>query len=244
MEELTKSEERVSLVKAVVSSGEVLLPFEQELEAIKILIKSESLPKDCKTPEQVYMKWAYGAELGFKKVQSLHWLTNISGTITANAKGVGQLLKLHDYTFKIKKDAEFIYGFRDKEVLSPRPLTAGELVPRLSISKEEWEGFSADTQLLIKTPKDRVTTLEYGLCYKEGGIVKTEWIGEISYYWSDALEAKLSEKDTYKNYPKRMMIHRCKTSLASMLGILTCPETEEYAVARGIEDTDYTVIPD
>ena len=169
------------------------------------------------------MKMAYGRELGFTPVQSLHLLTMIQGTQTVNAKGVAMLFKLHNYTFRLIHNADYIYAdeFRTLDT-DPEKLKFKQ------------------SQLLA--PKDRITKIEYGIKFGN----RVEWLGFHEYFWSDVEMAKLNEKDTYKQYPKTMMLHRCKVELSKLLGILTAPETEEMAMVHNIDsdvvDGEVTVI--
>ena len=254
--------------KEVMQSGySNLIKFEDYKDYINSIIKSGALPSDCKTAEQVFTKISYGAELGFKPHQSLHFITQINGTNTVNAKGVGELYRLHKYQFKLIRNAEYIYSYNGKEIYSPRLLPLYDLLPLLNISKEDFSSFPEPKKAAVGNPVDRVTTIEY---WKEGETfenykntifnevinkLKTEISSETlfnilqeikpiknsthSYYWSMAVKAELTEKDTYKKYPADMMLHRCKVSLSKVLGILTQPETEEVS---NYENVAYQII--
>lgn len=215
---------------------------------IETLVKSGSLPQDCKTSEAVYMKMAYGKELGFSPVQSLHLLTMISGTQTVNAKGVAMLFKLHNYTFRLIHNADYIYSGNGKTIYSGRPLISSEVVANLGMTPDEFRKLDDNPELnkqkqaLITTPKDRITKIEYGLVTNK----RVEWLGFHEYFWSDVKLAGLDTKDTYQKYPKIMMLHRCKTELSKVLGILTAPESEEMAMVYNMDtqivDGEVTVI--
>jgi len=185
------------------------------------------------------MKMAYGRELGFTPVQSLHLLTMISGTQSVNAKGVGMLFKLHNYTFRLIHNADYIYAGNGKTHYSGRKLTPTEIVAALGLTPEEFRNLDANPEInkqkqnFLTTPKDRITKIEYGI--KHGN--RVEWLGFHEYFWSDVEMAGLHDKETYKKYPKTMMLHRCKVELSKLLGILTAPESEELAMVYNI-DTD------
>lgn len=191
---------------------------------------------------------AYGRELGFTPVQSLHLLTMIQGTQTVNAKGVAMLFKLHNYTFKLIHNADYIYAGNGKTYYSGRKLTPTEIVTALGMTADEFRTLDTDPEKLkfkqsqLLAPKDRITKIEYGI--KLGN--RVEWLGFHEYFWSDVEMANLHEKDTYKQYPKTMMLHRCKVELSKLLGILTAPETEEMAMVHNIDsdvvDGEVTVI--
>lgn len=230
------------------SANTGILKFSDLKEDIEVLVKSGSLPKDCSTPEAAYMKMAYGRELGFTPVQSLHLLTMIQGTQTVNAKGVSRLFALHNYTFRLIHNADYIYAGNGKTHYSGRKLTSPEIVAALGLTPEEFRTLDADPeknklkQGILTSPKDRITKIEYGIKHSH----KVEWLGFHEYYWSDVEMAKLHEKDTYKFYPKTMMLHRCKVELSKLLGILTAPETEEMAMVHNIDsnvvDGEVTII--
>lgn len=246
-----------------------LLKFDDYKEYIANIIASESLPKDCKTPEAVFTKIAYGAELGFNPHQALHYLTLINGTNTVNAKGVGHLFKLHGYEFKCIKNADFIYSYGGKTIYSPRTLPLFDLLPLLEISKEDYNTFPDAKKILVANPVDRITTIEYWKKEKQLEIIKNSILKEVinklkplvsaeilfsvlneikttedlnthSYYWSWAIQAGLIEKETYTKYPQDMMLHRCKVGLSKVLGILTQPETEEISRIHDIPYTEYS----
>lgn len=220
----------------------VVKSFEEEKANIEVLIKSSALPKDCSTPEQVYMKWQYGSELGMKKMEALHYLTLISGTQTVNAKGVGFLCKANRLTFKIVKNFEYIYAFDGKEIRAPRKLTPNEAVYGLGLTRDDYNALDKIKQDLIVVARDIEMSMDYGWIEDINKPWLVKWENNpYSFFWSD-LPKDLQEKDTYTKYPKRMMIHRCKTAIASMLGILTAPESHEFAMANKIEDIEFEVM--
>jgi hypothetical protein len=218
------------------NSGKGLLSFEALKGNIETLIKSGSLPADCKTQEAVYMKMSYGAELGFKPVESLHLLTMISGTQTVNAKGISRLFALNGYKFRLIKNAEFIYFGEGKTCYSDRLLSIGEIISKLGITPEQFKQLHELKQAAIGKPLDRETEIEYGLINSnnENEVV---WQGTHKYFWSDAVASELASKETFKKYPKDMMLHRCKVGLSKVLGILTAPEMEEWATVKNVETT-------
>jgi len=216
------------------NSGKGLLSFEALKSNIETLIKSGSLPADCKTQEAVYMKMSYGAELGFKPVESLHLLTMINGAQTVNAKGISRLFALNRYGFRLIKNAEFIYFGEGKTCYSDRLLSIGEIINKLGITPEQFKQLHELKQAAIGKPLDRETEIEYGLINSNNEII---WQGTHKYFWSDAVASELTSKETYKKYPKDMMLHRCKVSLSKVLGILTAPEMEEWATVENLETT-------
>jgi hypothetical protein len=209
-----------------------LLSFEALKGNIETLIKSGSLPADCKTQEGVYMKMSYGAELGFKPVESLHLLTMISGTQTVNAKGISRLFDLNGYRFRLIRNAEFIYFGEGKTCYSDRLLSIGEIISKLGITPEQFKQLHELKQAAIGKPVDRETQIEYGLINSNNEVV---WQGTHKYFWSDAVASELTGKETYKKYTKDMMLHRCKVGLSKVLGILTAPEMEEWATFKNVE---------
>lgn len=174
----------------------------------------------------------YGKARGFSPIDSLHFITPVNGVMSTNAKGVGHLLKEAGYIFKEVYRAAFIYAGNGKEYISPRVLRPDEITYNLNITPEEWSAMSETKRANISAFRDRVTTIKYGFRKSDG---KIEWEGEFSYYLSNAIDAGLMTKETYIKYTGDMFLHRAKTGLSKVLGLLTGSETEELAVVHNIK---------
>lgn len=206
------------------SAGVLRNNAEAEREYFETLLKSKALPKHVGNYEQAFLIARMGGDLGFSPTQSFQYIVNIQGTLTINAKGIGILLKREGYILKITHDASFVLEDKSFEKIVDRERREDGIYDRLTGKK-----------IL-----DRVTVIQYKRAVGNGMIDE----GEIEYYWSDAEKAGLTGKDVWKSYPKAMMMNRCKTKLASYLGLLFLPETEEMAVVQGVNiDLDEEGIP-
>lgn len=171
----------------------------------------------------------YGKARGMTPIDALHFITPVNGVMATNAKGIGFLLDRARYVFQEVHRAAFIYAGNGKEYISPRVLVPDEVTYKLDITPDEWTKMSDDKRARIAKFRDRITTIKYGFREPSG----IRWEGEFSYYLSNALDAGLMEKETYQKYTGDMFLHRAKTGLSKVLGILTGSETEELAIEMG-----------
>lgn len=226
-------------VEQTISTG--IIPFESVKDHIEHFIKSGAMPSHVTTSEMAYTMINYGREHGFKPIQSLHFLTPVNGTLTINAKGISAKLSQNNIITLPEKYAAYVYVYRDKEITSERVLQPREVLSRFNLVEEFNAGDDEKKKLLLSytTPIDRITTLKYGYKTKDW---KINWIGEQSYFWSDVLESELDKKDTYLKYPRTMMMHRCKTEICKILGLITESEYEETVHATTQENPDMELI--
>lgn len=195
------------------------------------LIESKALPPYVSSPERAFSMITFGSELGFLPMESLHYLTLVNGVFAPNGKGVNKILSMNDIYFKPIFSAAYIYSDGSNEIYSERPLHIYEILAQLNIELEEYKSYSTTKQTFISEFRDRITRLEYGVKISSSDYKK---LGEFDYYWSHAVESDLSSKDTYKKYPRDMMMYRAKVQIAKNLGILTVPTSEEIASSRNI----------
>jgi hypothetical protein len=203
--------------------------FTQMSGFIGHLIKSKTLPSYVDSPEMAFTMMNYGAELGFKPLESLHFITPVNGTLAANGKGANHILAKAKILFNTVYTAAYIYSDGIKEIISPRVLDLDEILGQLSITIQDFKDktkYSENSQNRIKKFRDRVTTIEYGSLNNK----KFEKLGSHSYFLSDAIESELDVKETYKKYLRDMMMYRCKVQIGKILGVITGATAEEIAM--------------
>lgn len=195
------------------SSSGSLYEQESSRERIEMLISSGSLPSYISNYEKALVIAQMGKDLGFSPTQSFQYIISVQGNLTINAKGIGILLKREGYTFKLKQDAAWVLEDKTYETI---------------VNIQAQNGVLIDT-ITGKRVIDRITIMEYRKVHTDGYVEQ----GEVTYLFSDARTAGLTEKDVWKKYPKAMMLNRCKTKMANELGLLHLPETEEIALVHG-----------
>lgn len=186
---------------------------ETERAYFETLIASKKLPGNIKSFEEAYLIYKMGQDVGFASTLAFQYIVNIQGTLTINAKGIGTLLKREGYILKMVHDGAYVLEDKSFEEI---------------IDLEQRADGRYD-KLTGKRVLDRVTVIEYKRLLPNGMIEE----GNVKYFLSDATRAGLTDKQVWKQYPKAMMMNRAKTKLASQLGLLFLPETEEMAVVLG-----------
>lgn len=88
----------------------VIQKTEQELkDFLNVLIQSKKLPAHIKTTEDAFTIAQMGKELGFKTMQSFHYIIIIQGKLTLSAKAIGALLRKGGVKYITAEDAVYIY---------------------------------------------------------------------------------------------------------------------------------------
>lgn len=94
----------------------------------KHLINSNKLPKHIKTIEDAVTVAQMGEELGFKIMQSFHYIIPIDGKLSLSAKAIGALLKRNNISYITLEDG--VYVFEDGSVDNYKTKNGVEAIDR------------------------------------------------------------------------------------------------------------------
>ena len=168
--------------------------FTREYDVLAAMVKSKMLPEHIKTPESAFAIIMMGRELGFDRMTAANNILNIKGTLTLKADAQAALMMNAGVRWKVIYDGHYI--FSNGEILPIKPF-AGK---RSSDGKSWLAEPAKDKDGKPYFVYDRITRLE------------VKFLGEthiVDYYWSDAKQNGLTEKDNWIKMPKSMMFARC-----------------------------------
>lgn len=214
----------------------------------QLLIDEKIAPTSLKKAADVYMVIKAGESMGLDPIASLNSIDFIQGNVALKAKAVPGLLSRAGICVELVKDYEVVV-IDKKRIPIMEKNKDGKKVPKMKdgvpqFYKEE------DGSYMMKEITDRVTTLRFVRFYpnlgKDGYLNKQE----ISFYWSDAENAKWIGKQNWKNLPRYMMLARCLIRGARLwagdviAGMYDNLETAEFTNTKHIttEDGEVTYI--
>lgn len=185
-----------------------LIKLEDNKVDLANLIKSNYLPEHIKSEEQALTLLQFGKELGISPMQSLNGLIMIKGKITLPVRLINALLRQNNVYVSTLEDCLYVYQDGSKSYLSLRD-KEGKQIQHV----------------------DRITTLEFVRYYKNGHTQKEI----VSYTWSDAKKALLTEKENYVKMPREMIYSRCFSKGATRIapditcGLLSTDEMVDFS---------------
>ena len=94
----------------------------EQLAFFDVLVKGKFLPQHIGTAETAFSIYEMGKELGFKPMQSFHYIIPILGKLSLSAKAQGALLRKNNIYYKCTKYFKFIYNIDGKITESDFPL--------------------------------------------------------------------------------------------------------------------------
>ena len=172
--------------------------FNQNYELFAAMVKSKMLPSYIKTPESAFAVAQMGKELGFDRMTAFNNIIPIQGTLTLKADAQAALMMQGGVRWKVIHDGD--YMFTNGEILSIKPYAG-----KRSKDGKSWEIEPIrDIEGKPYIAYDRITQIE------------ATYLGEthiIKYYWSDAKQHGLTDKDNWVKMPRQMLLARCVSKM-------------------------------
>jgi hypothetical protein len=187
-------------------------------ETFDLLIKGNWLPDHIKTKEVAFTMYQMGKELGFKTMQSFHYIIPIKGKLTLSAKAISALMRKGGVAYTVTRYAHFQYVIDGKLTFSPYLL------------------YSRDSEEHDKYCIGRVSEVEAYRTVNGRELKQT-----VHYTTDDAENAKLITKENWQRMLPDMLTARCVSRLGVVFGsdlLLGLMSTEEYIDT--LDDVAYT----